>query len=39
MAQLGPTALRYRRLDPNYEQYWMPDSDAVNSIDSHEGAS
>lgn len=38
MAQLGPTALRYRRLNPNYEQYWVADSDAVNSIDSYEGA-
>jgi len=28
--------LRYRRLIPNYEKYWVPDSDAVNSIDSHE---
>jgi SAM-dependent methyltransferase len=38
MAMLGPTKLRYRRLNPNYEQYWMADSDAVNSIDSYEGA-
>ncbi len=35
-AQFGPTRLRYRRLSPNYEKYWVPDSDAVNSIDSHE---
>ena len=35
-AWLGPTRLRYRRLTPNYEKYWMPDSDAVNSIDRHE---
>jgi SAM-dependent methyltransferase len=34
----GPTTLRYRRLQPNYEQYWVNDSDAVNSIDSYEGA-
>jgi len=36
-SQLGPTRLRYWRLRPNYEQYWEPDSDAVNSIDSYEG--
>lgn len=35
-ARYGPTRLRYRRLSPNYEKYWVPDSDAVNSIDSHE---
>jgi SAM-dependent methyltransferase len=32
----GPTRLHYRRLIPNYEIYWEPDSDAVNSIDRHE---
>jgi SAM-dependent methyltransferase len=36
VARSGPTRLRYRRLTPNYEKYWMADSDAVNSIDSHE---
>jgi len=36
IARFGPTKLGYRRLTPNYEQYWVPDSDAVNSIDSHE---
>jgi ubiquinone/menaquinone biosynthesis C-methylase UbiE len=36
VARSGPTRLRYRRLTPNYDQYWVPDSDAVNSIDSHE---
>ncbi len=36
VARFGPTRLRYRRLSPNYEKYWMPDSDAVNSIDSYE---
>jgi ubiquinone/menaquinone biosynthesis C-methylase UbiE len=36
VARFGPTRLRYRRLSPNYEKYWGPDSDAVNSIDSHE---
>jgi SAM-dependent methyltransferase len=38
VAQFGPTALRYERLQPNYERYWVADSDAVNSIDSYEGA-
>jgi SAM-dependent methyltransferase len=38
MAGLGPTRLRYRRLEPNYEKYWQGDSDAVNSIDSYEAA-
>jgi SAM-dependent methyltransferase len=36
VALFGPTRLRYRRLTPNYEKYWVQDSDAVNSIDSHE---
>jgi SAM-dependent methyltransferase len=36
VSQLAPTTLRYRRLTPNYEKYWVPDSDAVNSIDRHE---
>ena len=36
VAGFGPTRLRYRRLNPNYEKYWVRDSDAVNSIDSHE---
>ncbi len=34
----GPTQLRYRRLTPNYEQYWMSDTDAVNSLDRDETA-
>lgn len=32
----SPSTLRYRRLTPNYEKYWGPDSDAVNSIDPYE---
>ena len=36
VAQFGPTKLRYRRLSPNYDKYWVPDSDAVNSIDRYE---
>lgn len=31
-----PTALHYRPIAANYRQYWMPDSDAVNSIDMFE---
>lgn len=31
-----PTAFHYRPLVPNYEQYWEPDSDAVNSMDMYE---
>ncbi len=33
-----PSTLRYWRLTPNYETYWEPDSDAVNSLDSQEAA-
>jgi SAM-dependent methyltransferase len=32
----GPTALHYRPIAANYREYWMPDSDAVNSIDMFE---
>ena len=32
----GPTQFRYRRLEPNYEQYWETDADAINSLDPHE---
>ncbi|MBM4299442.1 MAG: class I SAM-dependent methyltransferase [Deltaproteobacteria bacterium] len=35
-ARQGPTRLRYRRLTPNYEKYWVADGDAVNAIDIHE---
>jgi SAM-dependent methyltransferase len=28
-----PVRLHYRRLTPNYEQYWQADSDAVNGLD------
>ena len=30
-----PTRLRYHELDANFETYWVPDSDAVNSIDCY----
>lgn len=32
----SPTRLHYTRLAPNYQKYWMPDSDAVSSIDRYE---
>ncbi len=32
----GPSVLHYRPLKANYEQYWMPDSDAINSLDRDE---
>jgi SAM-dependent methyltransferase len=31
-----PTTLLYRRLVPNFQTYWEPDSDAVNSLDFYE---
>jgi SAM-dependent methyltransferase len=34
----GPTTLHYRRLEPNYQEYWQADSDAVNDLDSVEMA-
>ena len=35
-AHRGPTAFHYRPIAPNYREYWMADSDAVNSMDSFE---
>ena len=32
----GPTRLHYRRLEPNYSEYWQADSDAVNDLDAAE---
>ena len=32
----SPTTFRYNRIQPNYEHYWMPDSDAVVTLDPHE---
>ncbi|MBK5292066.1 MAG: class I SAM-dependent methyltransferase [Acidobacteriia bacterium] len=32
----GPTRLRFRALQPNYEKFWVPDSDAAVSLDSYE---
>jgi SAM-dependent methyltransferase len=32
----SPTRLRFRQLEPNYRQYWVSDSDAVNSLDRYE---
>lgn len=34
----GTTRFHYQRLTPNYDHYWMPDSDAVNSLDRYEAA-
>lgn len=33
-----PTALRYSALRPDYDHFWMSDSDAACRLDSHEGA-
>jgi SAM-dependent methyltransferase len=33
-----PSTFRYHRLQPNFETYWEPDSDAVNSLDFYEMA-
>lgn len=33
--QPGPTALRYRKLVPNFETYWDYDADACASIDAY----
>jgi hypothetical protein len=32
----APTRLHYQPLNPNYKQYWMGDSDAINSLDYFE---
>ena len=32
----APSAFHYRKLTPNYEHYWVPDADAVNSMDPYE---
>jgi ubiquinone/menaquinone biosynthesis C-methylase UbiE len=37
-AAWGPTQLHYRRLIPNYQEYWQADSDAVNDLDRAEMA-
>lgn len=31
-----PSVLRYRPLQANYDQYWIPDNDAINSLDRDE---
>jgi SAM-dependent methyltransferase len=30
------STFHYRRLTPNFKEYWQPDSDAVNNLDQHE---
>jgi SAM-dependent methyltransferase len=40
-AMEGPTTFHYRRLTPNYtdhKDWWVADSDAVNSMDAYEAA-
>jgi len=32
----GPSRLHFIRLTPNYDQYWVPDSDATTSVSFHE---
>lgn len=32
----GPSRLHFVRLQPNYERYWQPDSDAAVSVSDHE---
>lgn len=32
----GPSRLLYDLLDANYNEYWMPDSDAVVGLDYYE---
>ena len=36
LTQKGPGPLRFKHLSANYEHFWMSDSDACASIDSHE---
>lgn len=36
LTQISPGPLRFTRLRANYEHFWMSDSDACASIDSHE---
>ncbi|MEK6285233.1 MAG: class I SAM-dependent methyltransferase [Acidobacteriota bacterium] len=36
LTQAGAGPLRFARIRPNYEHFWMSDSDACASIDSHE---
>lgn len=32
----APTEFKYKELRPNYDHFWEPDSDAVNSMDPYE---
>jgi SAM-dependent methyltransferase len=34
----GPTRFHYISIKPNYDHFWMPDSDAVYALDSYEMA-
>ena len=31
-----PTRFHYRVIEPNYDHYWVPDSDALNTLDYYE---
>ena len=35
---MGPTKFHYSRITPNYQHYWMSDSDAVNTLSRFETA-
>lgn len=37
MTGRGPTRFRFRRLRPDYQHFWLSDSDAAARLDSHEG--
>ena len=32
-----PTRFRFKKLKPDYQHFWLSDSDAASSLDSHEG--
>lgn len=36
LARRRPTVFRYKQLEPNYTHFWVPDSDAANSLDPFE---
>jgi SAM-dependent methyltransferase len=38
LAGSGPTRLHYRRIEPNYKEYWQADGNAVNDLDEAEMA-
>jgi SAM-dependent methyltransferase len=38
IAGSGPTRLHYRRIEPNFKEYWQADGNAVNDLDEAEMA-